>query len=116
MAPQLKFIQRLGVGFDNIDLSAARAAGVMVANTPGANATAVAEHTVMLILAAIKRLIAADQGTRQGQWPFEAVLAAGVRDLADMTVGLVGIGQIGQAGPSGYVRLAAICGITVGIG
>lgn len=97
MAPRLRFIQRFGVGYDNIDLDAARAAGVTVAYTPGANAQAVAEHTVMLMLTVMKRLAYASHATRQGGWPFGEMVAAGVPDLADSAVGLVGMGRIGAA-------------------
>lgn len=97
LAPRLRFVQRLGAGYDNIDLAAARAASVTVATTPGANADAVAEHTVMLILAVMKRLQPAAEATRQGRWPFAALAALGVPDLLGATVGLVGAGRIGLA-------------------
>lgn len=97
MAPQLQFIQRFGAGYDNIDLAAARAAGVMVANTLGANAEAVAEHTVMLMLVVLKRLMAAHQETRAGTWSFASIWPDGIPDLADAVVGLMGMGHIGQA-------------------
>lgn len=97
LAPRLRFVQRFGVGYDNIDLDAARAAGVTVAYTPGANTEAVAEHTVMLMLAVMKRLAYAAHATRQGGWPFGEMVAAGVPDLVDSAVGLVGMGRIGTA-------------------
>ncbi len=96
-ARRLRFVQRFGVGYDNIDLGAARERGVTVAYTPGANAYAVAEHTVMLILALMKRLSLAAEETRAGHWPFGDFVALGVPDLADATVGLVGMGQIARA-------------------
>ncbi len=67
----------------------------MVSNAPDADVAAVAEHTVMLMLAVLKRLIGADRATRAGQWPFEARLAVGIPDLADAAVGLVGMGKVG---------------------
>ena len=65
-APRLRFIQKLGVGVNTIDLDAARARGVMVANMPGANAAAVAEMTVALLLAVLRRVPAFDRETREG--------------------------------------------------
>ena len=50
MAPRLRFIQRNGLGYDNIVVADVRAAGIPAAYTPGANATAVAEHTILLML------------------------------------------------------------------
>ncbi len=97
LAPRLSFVQRFGVGYDNIDLEAARAAGVSVAYTPGANQDAVAEHTVMLMLALIKRLAFAAGATRRGAWPDQELIALGVPDLGDSVVGLVGFGAAGRA-------------------
>ena len=48
--PRLRFVQRIGAGYDNLDLGALQAAGVIAAYTPGANAVAVAEHTILLML------------------------------------------------------------------
>ena len=58
--PHVRFIQRVGVGYDNLDLEALQAAGVVAAYTPGANAVAVAEHTILLMLALLKRFPAAN--------------------------------------------------------
>ncbi len=95
--PRVRFIQRVGVGYDNLDLSALQAAGVVAAYTPGANAVAVAEHTILLILALLKRFVAAESATRQGGWPTMELFQAGLGDLATATVGLVGFGHIGRA-------------------
>src|SRR5712672_295252 len=67
-APKLRVIGRAGVGVDNVDLDAATAAGVLVMNTPGGNAVAVAEHTLGLMLAMARFLSRADQTTRAGKW------------------------------------------------
>ena len=95
--PHVRFIQRVGVGYDNLDLEALQAAGVVAAYTPGANAVAVAEHTILLMLALLKRFPAAESATRQGGWPTMELFQAGIGDLANSTVGLVGFGSIGQA-------------------
>ncbi len=95
--PRVRFIQRVGVGYDNLDLDALQAAGVVAAYTPGANAVAVAEHTILLMLALLKRFAAAESATRQGGWPTVELFQAGIGELANTTVGLVGFGNIGRA-------------------
>ena len=95
--PHVRFVQRVGVGYDNLDLEALQAAGVVAAYTPGANAVAVAEHTILLMLALLKRLTAAESATRQGGWPTMELFQAGLGDLAGTTVGLVGFGNTARA-------------------
>ncbi len=95
--PRVRFIQRIGVGYDNLDLDALQAAGVVAAYTPGANVEAVAEHTILLMLALLKRFVAAESAVRQGGWPTIELYQAGLGDLANATVGLVGFGNIGRA-------------------
>src|SRR5437762_2926678 len=97
LAPRVRFVQRVGVGYDNLDLAALQAAGVVAAYTPGANAVAVAEHTILLMLALLKRFAAAESATRQGSWPTMELFQAGLGELANTTVGLVGFGSIGRA-------------------
>jgi D-3-phosphoglycerate dehydrogenase len=89
--PKLKLISIWGTGTDNVDLPAAAARGVTVTNTPGANAIAVAEHTVALMLAVAKQLVPADQAMRQGGWPRNLV-----PQLRGKRLGLVGTGLIGR--------------------
>ena len=95
--PRVRLVQRVGVGYDNLDLDALQAAGVVAAYTPGANAAAVAEHTILLMLALLKRFVAAESAVRQGGWPTMELFQAGVGDLANATVGLVGFGNTGRA-------------------
>jgi len=95
--PHVRFIQRVGVGYDNLDLEALQAARVVAAYTPGANAVAVAEHTILLMLVLLKRFPAAESATRQGGWPTMELFQAGLGDLANTTVGLIGFGSIGRA-------------------
>jgi len=97
MAPRVRFVQRLGIGYGNFDVAAVNAAGVQAAYCPGANAVGVAEHTIMLMLVLVKRFVAAEQGTRAGQWPAMELAVEGIGDLAGATVGLVGLGSIGRA-------------------
>ena len=96
-APSARFIQMIGAGYDSIDRAAVARAGVTVAYNPGVNRTGAAEHTVMLVLALIKRLPATESMTRAGRFAPGEIIAAGIDDLADATIGLVGMGHIGQA-------------------
>ena len=67
-ARKLRVIGRAGVGVDNIDLEAATRKGIAVMNTPGANAVAVAEHTLALMLALARHVCQANELTRAGRW------------------------------------------------
>lgn len=89
--PRLRLISIWGTGTDNVDLKAAVARGITVTNTPGANAVAVAEHTVALMLAVLKQLPQADQAIRQGGWPRNLV-----PQLRGKRLGIVGTGLIGR--------------------
>ncbi|MDQ1123539.1 NAD(P)-dependent oxidoreductase [Microbacterium trichothecenolyticum] len=91
LAPRLRGIARYGVGVDNIDLAAAAARGIPVTNTPGANSTAVAEHTIALLLTALRGIPAADRRVRVGDWSGRSA-----RELSALTVGVVGLGRIGR--------------------
>jgi phosphoglycerate dehydrogenase-like enzyme len=94
-APRLRVVARVGVGTDSIDLEAATAAGVVVTVTPGANQETAADHTIALILAALRRLREHDAAVRRGEWPRGGALTPW--DLNGATVGLVGYGAIGRA-------------------
>ncbi|OGB94187.1 MAG: hypothetical protein A3G35_03100 [candidate division NC10 bacterium RIFCSPLOWO2_12_FULL_66_18] len=89
--PKLRLISIWGTGTDNVDLKAAAACGISVTNTPGANAIAVAEHTVALMLAVVKQLAPADQAIRQGDWPRNLV-----PQLRGKRLGTIGTGLIGR--------------------
>ncbi|MEO3823269.1 2-hydroxyacid dehydrogenase [Actinomadura sp. B10D3] len=92
-APKLKLIQKLGTGVNTIDLDAARERGIAVANMPGRNAQAVAETSLLLMLATLRRVVAFDARTRRGEgWPADRSLVGG--ELAGRTVGLLGGGEI----------------------
>jgi phosphoglycerate dehydrogenase-like enzyme len=95
-APRLKLVQLLSAGYDHVDVEAARKAGVPVANNGGANATAVAEHTVMLMLAVLKRLVQFHNDVVAGRWRVAGPADARVYELAGKTVGVVGLGNIGR--------------------
>jgi D-3-phosphoglycerate dehydrogenase len=90
-ADGLRVVARYGVGVDNVDLAAAAARGIVVTNTPGANARSVAELTVALLLLLARPVLRAAAETRAGGWPRLPGLS-----LAGKTVGLVGFGAIGR--------------------
>ena len=89
--PRLKVVARYGVGTEAVDLDAAAARGIPVTNTPGANADAVADHAVGLMLAALRLIPDGDRRVRQGDWSVRRG-----RELGAATVGIVGFGRIGQ--------------------
>lgn len=96
-ATQCRLIHKLGAGVNTIDVDAATRVGIAVANMPGANAPSVAEATVLLMLAALRKLPVLDRATRRGTgWPPDPSLGETVRDLGSCTVGLVGYGNIAQ--------------------
>ncbi|HEY5334383.1 MAG TPA: NAD(P)-dependent oxidoreductase [Solirubrobacterales bacterium] len=93
-AARLRVIARTGVGLDSIDLEAASREGVVVTTTPGTNHETVADHTLALMLAALRNLGPLDASVRSGGWrDFSLPLS----QLHGSTVGLVGYGAIGAA-------------------
>jgi phosphoglycerate dehydrogenase-like enzyme len=96
-APKLKLIQKIGVGVNTIDREAARNAGVAVANMPGTNTPAVAEHTLMLMLAALRRVVLFDPAMRAGQgWRLPPDVMEAVGEINGSTIGLIGFGAVPQ--------------------
>jgi phosphoglycerate dehydrogenase-like enzyme len=94
---RLRLVHKLGTGVNTIDVDAATASGIAVANMPGANAPSAAEGTVLLMLAAMRRLVELDTATRAGDgWPTDPTLGETVRDIGECTVGLVGYGNIAR--------------------
>ncbi len=92
-APRLRLIQKIGVGVNTIDLDAAKARGIPGCNLPGTNSRAVAELTLALMLAAIRRIPRFDAGLRAGIWS-DPGLQDGIGELGGKTVGLIGCGSI----------------------
>jgi D-3-phosphoglycerate dehydrogenase / 2-oxoglutarate reductase len=91
-APRLEVIGRAGAGVDTIDVEAATERGIIVMNTPGGNTTAVAEHTLALLLALARRVAVADASLKAGRW--EKSRLQGV-ELLGKTLGILGLGRIG---------------------
>lgn len=96
-AKKLKLIQQPSVGYNHIDIAACARFGIPVANTPGANDIAVAEHTMMLALACLKYLTFYNTKTHQGEWLFMHAQRTGVFELAGKTYGLLGMGRTARA-------------------
>src|SRR5580698_6372656 len=91
-APKLRVIGRAGVGVDNIDADAATRRGIVVMNTPGANAIAVAELTIGLMLALARKLPAANATMHAGKWEKKSLQGV---ELRGKTLGILGLGRIG---------------------
>lgn len=95
-AKKLRFIQKWGVGFDNIAIETARELGIGVGITAGSNADAVAELAVGLMMATLRRISYVDRATRQGIWS-KATIRPSAYMMQGKTVGMLGIGHIAQA-------------------
>jgi D-3-phosphoglycerate dehydrogenase len=91
-APKLRVIGRAGVGVDNIDAEAATRRGIVVMNTPGANAVAVAELTIGLMLALARKVPAANASMHAGKWEKKSLQGA---ELRGKTLGILGLGRVG---------------------
>jgi D-3-phosphoglycerate dehydrogenase len=89
-----RIIARYGIGVDNVDLAAAREAGIVVTNVPDYSVEEVATHGLALILASVRKIVAADRSVRAGQWSVDQFRP--IHRLSTLTVGLVGYGRIGR--------------------
>lgn len=108
-APALRLVANFGVGFNNIDLPAATARGVLVTNTPGVVAPPTAELAMALLLAAARRVAEADAFVRACKWKAPAPTLLEGRSLAGRALGIVGLGAIG----SSVARMARAFGMRV---
>jgi D-3-phosphoglycerate dehydrogenase len=91
-APKLRIIGRAGVGVDNIDAAEATKRGIVVMNTPGANAVAVAELTLGLMLSMVRKIPQANASMHAGKWDKKNLQGS---ELRGKTLGIVGCGRIG---------------------
>lgn len=91
MPDSLKVISRYGAGVDRVDIAACNKKGILVTNTPGANATAVCELAFGLMLSAARNIPSLHRAVEQGQWPRSDGM-----ELAGKTLGIVGLGAIGK--------------------
>jgi D-3-phosphoglycerate dehydrogenase len=105
--PRLRVVGRHGAGLDIVDIPGATRLGVAVVHAPGANAQAVAEHALMLMLMCAKRAVQVDRWTRDGDW--RARHDGLNEELAGKTLGVVGVGNVGRR----VVRFAGALGMRV---
>ncbi len=105
--PDLRVVARCGVGLDNVDVQAAAARGVAVIYAPGSTTTAVAEHTLLLMLALARRLLPTATAVRARHWAIRNGYQG--MELAGKTLGIIGMGMIGQR----VAQLASALGMTV---
>ncbi|WP_371371940.1 NAD(P)-dependent oxidoreductase [Sporomusa aerivorans] len=97
--PKLKIIQSEGVGFNGIDCQTAKEKGIFVCNCKGANAGAVAEQAILLMLALLRSIITGDRLEREGRQMEvkERLMYEGIAELGDCKIGLIGFGDIAKA-------------------
>ena len=105
--PNLKLIQLLSAGYDRADIKAARRAGVPISNNGGANAIAVSEHAILLMLAVSRKLAVQHANVASGRWRGNDVPK--LYELNGKTLGIVGLGTIGKK----TARLAQAFGMKV---
>ena len=102
--PNLRMVSIWGVGTDNIDLESAKRHGVTVCNTPGANAIAVGEHAIALMMAVARKIPQIDSAMRKGEWPRDML-----GQLHGKTLAVLGTGAIGTQ----VAKLARAFGMNV---
>lgn len=95
-ASRLRLVQVLSAGYDRVNIAGARAARIPICSNGGANSVAVAEHTIMLILAVYRKLVTFHPNVAAGRWHRGIPRTVDVLELEGKTVGLVGMGNIGQ--------------------
>jgi lactate dehydrogenase-like 2-hydroxyacid dehydrogenase len=109
LLPHLEIVLTSGAGYEAVDLAAARSRGIAVANSPNANATAVADAAMMLLLAAARHLRQADEHVRAGRWQDEWRIDTPI--VSGKRLGILGLGTIG-----GKIAHRAACGFDMTIG
>lgn len=97
MAPGLKVVSNVAVGYDNVDVQAATRHGVVVTNTPGVLTATTADLVWGLLLAIARRIPEGDRYIRAGQWQEWKLMTMVGCDVYGQTLGIVGMGRIGQA-------------------
>ncbi|NIV99795.1 phosphoglycerate dehydrogenase, partial [Candidatus Saccharibacteria bacterium] len=90
---RLKVIGRAGAGVDNIDTAEATRRGIIVMNTPGGNTIAATEHTIALMLSALRNIPQANSSIREGKWDRKTYMG---HELFEKTIGVVGLGKVGR--------------------
>ncbi len=95
-ARKARLLQLLSAGYEKVDLALLGEMGIPVSNVGGANAEGVAEMAITLMLAVYRRILHLDRAVRQGQWLADVVSGTNTFELAEKTVGVVGLGHIGK--------------------
>ena len=95
--PQLKVISQMAVGYDNIDIGAARERGIKIGNTPGVLTDATADLAFTLLLAGARRIVEGVDYIRDGKWQTWQPMTLLGHDLRESTLGIIGLGRIGKA-------------------
>ena len=108
-APKVKLVQLLSAGYDRCDIEAARRAGVPICNNGGANAIAVAEHALLLMLAVSRRLVWQHDNVAAGRWRGNNWAEVKLYELYARKLGIIGLGTIGKK----VARLAKAFGMDV---
>jgi len=108
-APNMKLVQLISAGYDRLDVEAARRARVPIANNGGANSVAVAEHTLMLMLAVYRKLSWHHANVVTGKWRVGDFASHRLYELEGKTLGIVGLGTIGKK----VARRAAAFGVRI---
>jgi lactate dehydrogenase-like 2-hydroxyacid dehydrogenase len=92
--PKLEIVCAQGAGYENIDVAAARARGLVVTHGPGTNVVAVADHAIALLLAAARGIVPGDRAARAGDWSRSKRMPP---SIAGKKLGILGLGRIGRA-------------------
>lgn len=95
-APKLRVVGRAGVGLDNIDIAACRARGIEVVYTPDANTQAVVEYVMSLLCDALRPRVSLDHAVDARQWNDLRAQTVGRREIASLTLGILGLGRVGR--------------------
>jgi glyoxylate reductase len=96
-AERLKIVANVAVGYDNVEIAAAREHGVIVTNTPDVLTDTTADLTFALLMAAARRLVEAAEYVKKGKWTVWSLMQMAGLDIHHKTIGIVGMGRIGQA-------------------
>ncbi len=96
-APKLRAVANCAVGYNNIDVAACSARGILVTNTPGVLDDTTADQGFALMLAAARRVAESDRWVREGRWPVAASISWLGTDVHGAALGILGMGRIGQA-------------------
>jgi D-3-phosphoglycerate dehydrogenase len=92
--PEVRIVSRMGAGFDTVDVDAARARGVWVANSPDYGIGEVATHALSMALALVRHLPRYDRDVRAGRWHYGST--GGLKRATELTLGILGLGRIGK--------------------